>query len=198
MTAHIRLTTQEDAAQVQSIYAPYVRDTYISFETQPPSVEEMRLRIGKILEKWPWLVCEQDGMIIGFAYGSEHASRAAYQWSADVAVYVREGFHRSGIGRALYGILFPLLRLQGFFNAYAGVTLPNSGSVGLHEALGFQPVGIYRAVGYKLGAWRDVGWWHLPLQNAVAEPGPLVFLKEIQTHPEWNRIFASGAAVLFR
>ena len=198
MTAHIRLATLEDAAQVQAIYAPYVRDTYISFETEPPSVEEMRLRIRKILEKWPWLVCEQDGMIVGYAYGSEHASRAAYQWSADAAVYVREGFHRSGIGRALYGMLFPLLRLQGFFNAYAGVTLPNSGSVGLHEAMGFQPVGIYRAAGYKLGGWRDVGWWHLPLQNAVAEPRPLVFLKEIQTHPQWNRIFASGVVVLRR
>lgn len=189
MPANIRLAGEDDAEHIQAIYAPYVRGTCISFETEPPAVEDMRERVRKISGRWPWLVCEQGGEILGYAYGSEHRARAAYQWSVDVAVYVRDRFHRAGIGRALYAALFPLLSLQGFFNAYAGIALPNPGSVGLHEAMGFRPVGTYRSVGYKLGAWRDVGWWHLELQHTRGEPVPPCDIQTIQRHPEWKGIF---------
>lgn len=198
MPAHIRLATIADAAEVQAIYAPYVRDTVISFEAEPPTVDEMRRRMSKVLEKWPWLVCEQDGQIIGYAYASDHHERAAYQWSVDAAVYVRQGFHRSGVGRALYQVLFPLLKLQGFFNAYAGIALPNAGSVGLHESVGFRHLATYQAVGYKMGAWLDVGWWHLLLQEKMTDPSPLIPLKEIQNHPEWKRIMDAASSISLR
>lgn len=194
MERRFRIATVADARELQEIYAPYVRDTCISFETEPPTVEEMALRIAAVSERWPWLVCEEGGRILGYAYASAHRARAAYRWSVDAAVYVQQGARRRGIGTALYGALFPLLRLQGFFNAYAGITLPNAASVGLHEAMGFRPVGVYRDVGYKMGAWRDVGWWHLALRKPTPEPVPPVSIEAIRDRPEWGPVFSAGPA----
>jgi phosphinothricin acetyltransferase len=168
----IRVATEADADAIAAIYAPVVRETYISFELEPPDGPEMRRRVAQTLERYPWLVFERDGCVRGYAYASEHRSRAAYQWSVDVSVYVDPRQHRAGVGRALYRALFRLLQLQGHYGAYAGIALPNAASVGLHESLGFQPVGVYRAVGYKLGAWRDVGWWRLELREPDAAPQP--------------------------
>jgi phosphinothricin acetyltransferase len=140
MAATIRLATEDDAVQIAEIYAPFCRETPISFETEPPAAGEMRERIARTVKSYPWLVCDDGGQILGYAYASRHRERAAYRWSVDVSVYVREGRRRTGLGRALYTSLFALLRLQGFQNALAGATLPNSGSVGLHEAMGFEPV----------------------------------------------------------
>ena len=159
---------------MQAIYAPVVRDTSISFEFDPPSVPEMASRIRKILEHWPWLVCESDRRILGYAYAGEHRARAAYQWSADATVYIHPEYRRCSVGRALYSALFPLLELQGYRSVFAGVTLPNAGSVGLHEAMGFQRIGTYRRVGYKQGRWHDVGWWQLVLNDSDNEPQPTV------------------------
>lgn len=172
----IRLATASDAAAIARIYAPYVRDTAISFETEPPDAAEMARRLAAIGERHPWLVAVDGQGLLGYAYAGEHRSRAAYRWDADVAVYLEPRAHRRGIGRALYRRLFALLRAQGYVNAYAGIALPNAASVGLHEALGFVPVGVYRGVGYKHGAWHDVGWWGLRLQappSPPAEPVPL-------------------------
>ena len=139
----IRMAGVDEAAAIAAIYRPYVTDAVTSFEIEPPSAAEMGRRIEAVLALAPWLVAlDQTGDPIGYAYASRHAERAAYQWSVDVTVYVREGHHRRGVGRALYGALFPLLRLQGFYVAHAGVTLPNAGSVGLHESFGFLPVGV--------------------------------------------------------
>ena len=160
----IRLATAGDAAPIADIYAPNVTDAVISFEAEPPDAGEMRRRIAGTLERYPWLVCERRGRVWGYAYAGAHGSRAAYRWSVDVSVYVHGEAHRAGVGRALYTSLFAALELQGFYNAYAGATLPNPASVGLHEAMGFRPVGVYRGTGYKMGAWHDVGWWHLPLR----------------------------------
>jgi phosphinothricin acetyltransferase len=168
----IRPATPDDAEAVAAIYAPYVETTVISFEVVPPTADEMRSRIDRVSTQFPWLVYADGGTVVGYAYASGHHARAAYQWSADVAIYIDRGFHRRGIGRQLYALLFDLLRRQGMINAYAGITLPNERSVGLHEALGFEPVGIYRHVGFKLGAWHDVGWWHLQLQPLPAAPVP--------------------------
>jgi len=146
----------------------------------------MARRIDAVLAMAPWLVALDDaGDQIGYAYASRHAERAAYQWSVDATVYIREGDHRRGVGRALYRTLFPLLRLQGFYVAHAGITLPNAASVGLHESFGFRPVGVYPAVGWKFGALRDVGWWHLPLQERPATPAPPLPLAEAQRLPSW-------------
>ena len=198
MPTMIRLATPDDAPGVQAIYAPVVRETAISFELEPPTVEEIRKRIVKTLERWPWLVCEHNDGILGYVYASEHRSRPAYQWSVDVSVYVHANARRAGVGQALYRSLFSLLTLQGFYHAYAGITLPNPASVGLHESLGFQPVGIYRTVGYKLGAWHDVGWWQLILQEHVSPPEPPSDLRTIRETPAWNTALANGLPLLRR
>ncbi len=171
MTDRLRLATEADAAAVQAIYAPYVEKTAISFETEPPSVAETAARIARTGITYPWLVYETDaGGVLGYAYASQHRDRAAYRWSVDVAVYVDAAAQRRGAGRALYGRLLPLLARLGYHNAYAGITLPNAASIGLHAAMGFRPVGVYRNVGHKLGAWHDVGWWVCVLRDAAAEP----------------------------
>lgn len=197
MVTTIRIATPQDAAAVLDIYAPIVRDTAISFELDPPSLPEMQKRIGDTLMQWPWLVCERRGEVLGYVYATQHRARAAYQWSVDVSVYIRDGMRRTGIGRALYTSLFELLVLQQFHNCYAGITLPNPGSVGLHEALGFQPVGIYRHVGYKLAAWHDVGWWQLALPTATSSPAPpIAFATLIETSGPWEAALGAGSPLL--
>lgn len=172
----IRLATAADAAAVAAVYAPYVRDTVITFEIEPPDAAEMARRLAAVGERFPWLLACDGAQVLGYAYAGEHRSRAAYRWDVDVAVYLDARSHRRGLGRALYTRLFELLRAQGYVNAYAGITLPNAASVGLHQALGFVPVGVYREVGYKCGAWHDVGWWGLRLQAPPAAPAePIPF-----------------------
>jgi L-amino acid N-acyltransferase YncA len=161
-----------DAAACAAIYAPYVRDTVISLEEQPPGEDDMRGRIERVSRRYPWLIAERDGEIAGYAYGSLHRERAAYRWTADVTVYLALAHYRRGIGRALYTALFGLLLRQGVFVVCAGITLPNEASVALHESLGFTAVGVYRGVSWKLGAWHDVGWWQLPLRDPRPEGPP--------------------------
>jgi len=162
----IRPATAADAAAIAAVYAPYVRDTAISFEEVPPDAEEVAARMVAGL---PWLVAD-DGGVVGFAFASPHRARSSYRWSVDVSVYVAPGARGRGLGSALYGELLPLVTGLGYVSAYAGITLPNHASVRLHERHGFQPVGIYRAVGFKLGAWHDVGWWGRRLQEPPAAP----------------------------
>ncbi len=155
----IRDATPADAGAIQAIYAPIVRDTAIAFETDVPTVPEMAARIEAILKTHVYLAAERAGEVIGYAYASQHRTRAAYRTSVDVTVYVDERARGLGVGKALYGALLPRTAARGFHAAFAGITLPNAGSVALHEAVGFEHVGVYRQVGFKLGAWRDVGWW---------------------------------------
>ncbi len=192
----IRLAQESDAEAIQQIYAPFVLHTAVSFETEPPGVDEMRSRILKILARLPWLVCESTGGVIGYAYASRHKERAAYGWSVDVTVYIHEDYRRHGVGKALYTSLLAVLRLQGFYNAYAGITLPNPGSVGLHEAMGFTPVGVYRAVGYKLGRWHDVGRWQLALRDRSTAPAPPADIASVAAGAEWDAAIRSGLAAL--
>ncbi len=192
----IRLATEQDAEQIQAIYAPIVHHTAISFEREPPTVPEMQQRIRQTLEHLPWVVCEYRGAVQGYAYASVHRARAAYQWAVDVSVYVHAHARRSGVGRAIYGSLFQLLALQGFYNAYAGLTLPNPASVGLHESVGFRPVGVYRAVGYKLGSWHDVGWWQLALRAHAISPEPPAALQSVCGSAAWDTVLASGLPLL--
>jgi L-amino acid N-acyltransferase YncA len=168
----IRPAEARDAAAIADIYAPNITEGVASFEMVAPDAAEMSSRLLEITRTHPWLVCERRGEVVGYAYASSHSTRAAYVWSVNVTVYIARAHHRAGIGRALYTALFAQLRRQGFYNAYGGITLPNAGSVGLHESMGFKLVGIYQQVGYKFGAWRDVGWWHLALQEKPAGDPP--------------------------
>jgi phosphinothricin acetyltransferase len=177
------MAREDDAAALQSIYAPYCA-TPISFEHEAPTVAEMSRRMAKILPAYPWLVAEEGGAILGYAYAGPHRERAAYRWSVDVSVYIDRQQQRRGLGRSLYTLLFSLITCQGFVNAYAGITLPNPGSVGLHLAMGFTEVGIYRHVGYKCGAWHDVAWYQRLLQSGLAEPRPVKSLAEVLQMPE--------------
>jgi len=171
-----------DAAACAAIYAPHVTDGVASFEEVPPSANEFSGRIERITARYPWVVADEDGELAGYAYGSEHRERTAYRWAADVTAYVARDYQRRGVGRALYDALLGLLRAQGMQVACAGITLPNDASVGLHEACGFERVGIYPRIGFKQGAWWDVGWWELeliePTDGRPPEPGPPAALPE--------------------
>lgn len=154
----IRDATEADADACAEIYAPYVTETVISFETEPPTPAEMAARIAEAQRDHAWIVAEADNEIVGYAYGGPFKSRAAYRWSCEVSVYVRRGRQRSGTGRLLYAALFDRLAARGFRTAAAGMTLPNDPSLALHRAMGFEPVGTYRRIGWKNGAWHDVAW----------------------------------------
>ncbi|MDO8290789.1 MAG: N-acetyltransferase family protein [Parvibaculum sp.] len=176
---HVRIAGLKDAKAISEIYAPYVRDTVISFEYMPPDEAEMAARIAKVLMRLPWLVFEEQGEVLGYAYASPHRERAAYQWAVDAGIYIGPKAHRRGVGRALYAVLFAALTRQGYHRAYGGITLPNAASIGLHEACGFKPIGTYPEVGFKFGKWHGVGWWGLDLSASVAPEPPLHFTPEI-------------------
>ena len=167
----VRDATVEDAAACTEIYAPYVRDTVVSFELEPPTAALMAARIEAALARHAWLVLEDDGRVVGYAYGATFNARAAYDWSTSVSVYTEPGRRRSGAGRALYTALFDRLAAGGYRTALAGVALPNEASVGLHTAMGFEPVGTYRRVAWKLGRWHDVTWFQRPLGEGPADDG---------------------------
>jgi L-amino acid N-acyltransferase YncA len=155
----IRIAHPDDAAAFAEIYGPFTERTPVSFEEEAPSADEMRARVRRTLEWTPWLTATNAGEVAGYAYASKHRDRAAYRWSVDVSAYVHERFRGRGVARRLYEHLFEMLRGQGFRRAYAGIALPNDASVALHRAAGFELVGTYRRVGWKLGAWHDVAWY---------------------------------------
>ncbi len=166
-TPAVRPAHGGDATRCAEIYAPYVRETAITFELDPPSAQEMADRMAVAARRHAWLVVERDGLVAGYAYGGPMHARAAYRWSCEVSVYLDREHCGEGLGRALYEALLPVLAGRGFRMAIAGMTLPNAASEGLHRAMGFQPIGVYRRIGYKLGAWHDVAW----VQRALGE-GP--------------------------
>lgn len=166
MTFRVRDASADDAAACAAIYAPYVTDTAVSFETEPPTVAEMGGRIATALRTHAWLVLTDGSRVCGYAYGGRFKERAAYRWSCEVSVYLETGLRRRGGGRALYAALLSRLAARGYRTAFAGMTLPNDASAGLHRALGFEPAGVLRRVGWKDGRWHDVAW----LQRALVPP----------------------------
>jgi len=194
----LRLACAADAASIAAIYAPNVSDRAISFELDPPSARQFEERIERVQEYAPWLVCEIAGTVAGYAYASRHHERLAYQWSIDCAIYVDVARRRRGVARALYTTLFALSGVQGYHAVHAGITLPNAASVGLHESFGFKAIGVYPRVGYKLGAWHDVGWWQLELRERNSAPlEPSTPDGARQSEPEaWARAFAAGEQLL--
>jgi L-amino acid N-acyltransferase YncA len=195
MAATIRLASQIDAQQIRDIYAPFCDNTPVSFETQAPTSQEMCDRIAKISRSHPWLVYENEGQVMGYAYASPHRERAAYRWAVDVSAYVQEGSRRLGVGRSLYSSLIALLQLQGFYRALAGITLPNPGSVGLHQAMGFQPLGTYQSIGYKCGRWHDVEWFQLALRDCAGVPEDPLDFEVVRKMPQWNERLMAGLAL---
>jgi phosphinothricin acetyltransferase len=168
----VRDATVDDAAACARIYEPYVRDTVVSFELEPPTAAEVAGRIAAALARHAWLVLEDDGRVVGYAYGSTFNARAAYDWTTSVSVYTEPGRRRTGAGRALYTALLDRLAARGYRTALAGIALPNDASVGLHTAMGFELVGTYRRVGWKLGRWNDVARYQRPLGEPTDDPPP--------------------------
>ncbi len=161
-----------DASACVAIYAPYVTDSAVSFEEVVPTAQQFEAHITATIERYPWLVLEEAGAVVGYAYAAQHRVRAAYRWAVDVGIYVDPARHRAGAGRMLYEALLDLLRRQRLHSACAGITLPNDASIGLHRAVGFEHVGTYPAIGWKAGEWRDVSWWQLALAPGDRGDGP--------------------------
>ncbi|MGH8952268.1 MAG: arsinothricin resistance N-acetyltransferase ArsN1 family B [Acidimicrobiia bacterium] len=168
----IRPVTPDDAARIAAIYEPVVRDTAVSFELEPPSPEEMGRRIETVTPGHPWLVSEEEGNVVAYAYATAFRQRPAYRWSAETTVYVDGDHQGQGVGRHLYGALIEVATLWGFANAYAGIALPNPASESLHASIGFTPVGVFPRAGHKFGRWHDVGWWHRPLSPTEPPRSP--------------------------
>lgn len=169
-TRTVRPAGEADAERCAEIYGPYVRESAITFELDPPDAVQMAARIKAASRGHAWLLIEQDGVIAGYAYAGPMHARAAYRWSCEVSVYVDRDRRGEGLGRALYEALLPALADRGYHTAVAGMTLPNPASERLHRSLGFQPVGVYRRIGYKLGAWHDVAWLQLALAGGPDPP----------------------------
>lgn len=170
VTKVIRFAGKEDAAAILKIYETYITNTGVTFEIEVPAVDAFAARIEAVTAQFPWLVCEVDGEIAGYAYASKHGERAAYRWSADLSVYIDERYHRCKIATALYDAVTEILRRQGYYTVYAGVSTPNPKSEAFHTAYGFRNLGEFKNVGYKLGAWRGVAWYELPLTAYTDAP----------------------------
>lgn len=183
----IRLTTIYDAPAIREIYSPNILNAAISFETEVPSIEEIQNRIETILQRYPWIVCEVDGKMAGYVYASKHRDREAYQWSCECTIYMHNDFKGKGIGKELYQLLFEILKSQGFRNVYAGITLPNSGSVSIHESCGFKHFATYENIGYKFDNWHSVGWWKLQTNDYDLQPPPPLKLSELDSSMLYER-----------
>lgn len=179
-----RLATPADGAACAAIYGPYVAETAISFEAVPPTADEMADRIARTVARTPWVVVDVDGVVRAYAYGTRHRERAAYDWTVETTVYVDRDFARQGLGRVAMGAVLAILRLQGAHLAVAGITLPNPGSVRLHESLGYRPIGEFEAIGFKQGGWHGVAWYALELGPRDVEPAPLVSLPDLAGNRE--------------
>ena len=169
----IRIATKDDAAAMLEIYTPFILNSGITQETEVPSIEEFQKRILSNLEERPWLVCGINDRIAGYAYAGKHRDRKGYQWCTEPSVYVHEKFYRYGVANALYTALFDILKIQGYVNAYAVITLPNEKSISFHKKFGFDYLTTYPKIGYKLGQWHDVGWMKYdinPHANNPADP----------------------------
>lgn len=184
----IRLATEDDSDSILQIYTPYITNTAITFEYQVPTIMEFRERMANIQKNYPWLVCEISNHIVGYAYASRFREREAYKWSVDFSVYINQDYHRKNIGKALYFALFELLKLQGYYNAYAGVTLPNIKSENFHEAFGFKSIGVYHKVGYKFDSWHDVKWYELKIKELIQSPAKPKPIDEISYTNEFKAI----------
>ena len=176
----IRLASPADAARIAEIYRPYVLNTAITFEYDPPSAEEMEKRIAGTLPAFPYLVWEEDGVVLGYAYAHPLYARAAYQWNAELSVYVEMNHRGKGIGGKLYRCMMGILKLQNIQSVYACITEPNPGSIAFHHALGFTDLALYPHCGFKHGNWYGVNWLVKHLVELTDEtPAPRLTVDEL-------------------
>lgn len=176
----MRLASTSDASGILEIYAPFIRDTTTTFETEVPSVPLFKERISKYLQKGPWLVAEDDDDIVGYAYATEHRGRAAYQWSIELSVYIHPDYRGQRLATRLYQCAIEIIHLQGYCTILAGITQPNEASDAFHKSIGFSLVGCYNNVGFKHGRWCDVKWYELSLNKFDLPPKPIIDLKTLK------------------
>ncbi|MBN2173526.1 MAG: N-acetyltransferase [Bacteroidales bacterium] len=188
----IRLANSKDYKSIHEIYKPFVESTAISFEFSMPSLSEYSKRIDEIQVDYPWLVLDINGQVAGYAYASKHRKRAAYQWAAEVSVYVDKTYYRKHAATALYHALSSILEMMGVRMLLAGITLPNEASVRFHESMGFEPIGIYKNIGFKFGKWHSVGWWQKEIGNINEVPQTIAMFSQIQSSPEVLSALESG------
>lgn len=189
----IRLAEENDVPEILEIYAPFILETAVTFEEIVPEEQSFWERIQLIMTELPFLVCEIDGRIAGYAYASGYRSRASYRWSKEVSVYIHPDFHRKRIAHALYTSLNEMIRYQGIANLLAIITIPNGSSVGFHEDFGYKKCGEFSKVGYKLGQWQNVGWFELFLQDETKEPKDRILpLNEIIELPIFQEAIQKG------
>lgn len=187
----IRLANTSDCAAILDIYAHYVQHTSITFEYDVPSVSEMEKRMLSAMSKYPYLVAEVNGKIAGYAYATDFRYRSAYQWSPECTIYLHHEEKGKGTGYKLYTALFDALRLQGYYNVFGGVALPNEGSVALHRKCGFREIGLYENIGYKHGQWHSTLWFQLVLQPHADAPAPPRAAQELFADEEFLRMLRS-------
>jgi phosphinothricin acetyltransferase len=169
----IRFATKADVAAILNIYRPYILTTAYTFEYDVPSLEDFTKRFETISGEFPWLVWEENGEILGYAYGERAFVRAAYQWDADLAIYLRQDVLGKGIGKALYGVVEEILRRQGYFVAYGIVTTANAGSCAFHEAMGYEKAAEFHRCGFKFGQWHGTVWYEKRLRNGLPQVPPV-------------------------
>jgi phosphinothricin acetyltransferase len=191
----IRIAKPGDTKQILDIYTPFILNSGITQETELPGIENFQQRIISNLQERPWLVCEINNEIAGYAYAGKHRERSGYQWCTEPSVYLNEKFYRHGVANALYTALFDILKLQGYVNAYAVITLPNEKSVAFHEKFGFSFLTVYKKIGYKLGQWHDVGWWQLQINPHTDNPADPLNLHELNKDLV-SQILAKASAAL--
>lgn len=170
MGADIRVANKNDAAGMLEIYSPFILNSGVTQETEVPTVEDFQERILSNIEERPWLVCEINNEIAGYAYAGKHRDRKGYQWCTEPSVYISEKYYGLGVANALYAALFDILKSLGYVNAYAVITLPNERSVAFHKKFGFEYLTTYKKIGYKLGQWHDVGWMQYEINPHMKDP----------------------------
>ncbi len=169
---NIRIADKKDYQAILNIYTPYILETAFTFEEEVPSIEKFSQRLSAIQSALPLLVCEEQDIIVGYAYASDHREKSSYRWTKEVSIYIAQEHHRKGIARNLYERLFKTLKAQGFNSLLAGITIPNDPSVAFHESFGFKQIAMYQAIGFKHNKWHDVGWWELHIQDKHSNKTP--------------------------
>jgi L-amino acid N-acyltransferase YncA len=192
MDVRIRIATPSDAAAVRDIYAPFCESSAVTFEETAPTEAEMADRIASTLKRHPWLVCEIDSEVVGYAYAGPLRKRRAYQWVAELSVYVAESARRSGVGEALYESLLAVLERQGVRDVYAVTTVPNPSTVGFHERLGFERLVDFPAMGYVEGDWQDVAWWRRSLAEKGDDPEPMRPFPSVREDDDFDALRSAG------
>lgn len=192
----IRIARDEDALAIRAIYAPSVTDGVATFETELPGADTMRERLRARLQHYPWLVWEEAGEVLAYAYAGRFRERAAYDWIAETSIYVHADACRRGIARRLYGTLLDVMTMQGITQAVGVITLPGAVSVAMHEKMGFTPAGVWRQSGYKLGQWWDVGVWQKSLLPATSPPHPVTPFPMLAGTPALHRLLAEGSTAI--